>query len=149
MPRKNKGKNKKGKRASRNRDFTNSNSRKPDSDRDLITGNWTWDGGDVVTGYAKSGQTKYQTYFGVLETGIGNEVSFSGYGDSNGNGIFDRGQDVNVGSASLNVFATSPQGLLEVCPSRPGSLAAATVSCAGTALQPCRSFLTNLPPLAT
>ena len=41
------------------------------------------------------------------------------------------------------------QGLLEVCPSRPGSLAAATVSCAGTALQPCRSFLTNLPPLAT
>ena len=108
MPRKNKGKNKKGKRASRNRDFTNSNSRQPDSDRDLITGNWTWDGGDVVTGYAKSGQTKYQTYFGVLETGIGNEVSFSGYGDSNGNGIFDRGQDVNVGSASLNVFATSP-----------------------------------------
>ena len=41
------------------------------------------------------------------------------------------------------------QGLLEVCPSRPGSLAAATVFCAGTALQLCRSFLTNLPPLAT
>ena len=40
------------------------------------------------------------------------------------------------------------QGLLEVCPSKPGLLAAATVLCAGTALHPCRPSLPSLPPLA-
>ena len=43
----------------------------------------------------------------------------------------------------------TPQGLLEVCPIKPGPLAAATVPCVGTAVQPCRSSLPNLPPLLT
>jgi hypothetical protein len=100
--------NKKGKRARRNKGFADERQTQQNSGSDLITGNWTWDGGDVVTGRVTSGKTEYQTYFGILEAGIGSDVSFSGYGDSNGNGSFDRGQDVLVGSASLNVFATSP-----------------------------------------
>ncbi len=78
------------------------------STKDTITGTWTWDGGDIVTGYVKSGNAAYKTYFGVLNQGIGSEVTFSGYGDSNGNGTFDQEQDIYVGGATLNVFATAP-----------------------------------------
>ena len=49
---------------------------------------------------------------------------------------------------SIEEKPAQPQGLLEVCPSKPGSLAAATVLCAGTALHPCRPSLPSLPPLA-
>jgi hypothetical protein len=55
--------------------------------------------------------------------------------------------DVGLGYVKLGQPAPT-QGLLEVCPSKPGSLAAATVSCAGTALHPCRHSLPSLPPLA-
>ena len=51
--------------------------------------------------------------------------------------------------SSIDMELVVSQGLLEVCPSKPGPFAAATVSCAGTALQPCRPSLLNPPLLAT
>jgi len=56
---------------------------------------------------------------------------------------------LDAGKATHGGHLDPGQGLLEVCPSKPGSLAAATVSCAGIALHPCRHSLPNLPPLAT
>lgn len=74
---------------------------------DIITGTWCWEGGDIITGHVTTGNTTYETYFGVLDGVIGGEILFSGYGDRNGNGALDA-YDVYVGSASLNIFATSP-----------------------------------------
>ena len=75
---------------------------------DIITGTWSWEQGDVVTGHVKTGNSDYETYFGVLNENVADGFMFSGYGDINGNGIFDPGQDVFVGTASLDIFATSP-----------------------------------------
>jgi hypothetical protein len=56
--------------------------------------------------------------------------------------------DEQQGTAIGFLIRAVAQGLLEVCPSRPGSLATATMSFAGTALRPCRPSLLNPPPLA-
>jgi hypothetical protein len=70
--------------------------------RDVITGRWSIGGDDYVTLTVNSNNTTFKTYFGVLEGRNGN--TFSGYADSNKNGIFESGIDTYVGSASLRGY---------------------------------------------
>lgn len=78
-----------------------------EASKDLVTGNWIWDGGDVVTGEVRSNNAPYKTYFGLIEDSGSDQPRFSGYADSNGNGIYDAGLDLYVGSATLSPIATS------------------------------------------
>jgi hypothetical protein len=87
------------------------NSQSSRQKKDLITGNWSWDGNDVVTGRITSGSAPYKTYFGVINEGNGLSFSFDGYGDKNRNGIFEPGIDVFVGTATGTItesFSQSP-----------------------------------------
>jgi len=74
---------------------------------DIVTGTWTWDGSEVVTGEVTSNNTPYKTYFGLIEESGGDQPGFSGYADSNRNGIYDAGLDLYVGNATLSPIATS------------------------------------------
>lgn len=82
------------------------------STSNTVRGTWTWDGRDVVTGQIISNNTKYNTYFGVVGGGTSEETyttsAFSGYADSNGNGSYDAGQDLLLGTATLTAYAMTP-----------------------------------------
>lgn len=80
---------------------------RPKNGKDLVTGRWTWDGSDVVTGEVTSNNAPYKTYFGLIEESESDQPRFSGYADSNRNGIYDAGLDLYVGSATLSPIATS------------------------------------------
>ena len=76
--------------------------------KDTITGRWSIGGGDYVILSVNSNNTPAKTYFGVIEGANGD--AFSGYSDSNNNGIFDSGIDAYVGSASLTTYAYNGTG---------------------------------------
>ena len=80
---------------------------RPKRSVDIVTGTWTWDGSEVVTGEVTSNNAPYRTYFGLIEESGGDQPRFSGYAYSNRNGIYDAGLDLYVGSATLSPIATS------------------------------------------
>ena len=76
--------------------------------KDPVTGRWSIGGWDYVILSVNSNNTPAKTYFGVIEGANGD--AFSGYSDSNNNGIFDSGIDAYVGSASLTTYAYNGTG---------------------------------------